>query len=100
MLGLKGLSTDIAITDLRSTMLERPSTSAVFGRHVKDARQEARMTQGELAERAGLEQQYVSLIERGSQNVTIDTASRLAAALERELWTLLGPDPSLNPEES
>jgi hypothetical protein len=40
----------------------------------------------------GLKQQYISLIESGSQNVTLETASTLAFALDQELWAMLGPD--------
>jgi transcriptional regulator with XRE-family HTH domain len=63
--------------------------SAIFGRNVRHARLAARISQGDLAQQAGLKQQYVSLIESGRQNVTIDTAVRLAAALRLELWTML-----------
>lgn len=44
-------------------------TSAIFGRNLRRARLRARLTQGDLARRTGLKQQYISLIESGSQNV-------------------------------
>ena len=51
---------------------------AIFGANLKAARLKAGLTQGELAERAGLLQQYVSLVETGKQNVTLTTAKALA----------------------
>ena len=47
---------------------------AVFAASLKAARLEQGLTQEELAERAGLLQQYVSRIEQGKQNVTLTTA--------------------------
>jgi transcriptional regulator with XRE-family HTH domain len=63
--------------------------SRLFGRNLRHARLQANLTQLGLAKRAGLRQQYVSLIEKGTQNVTIDVATKLALALQCELWTLL-----------
>ena len=63
--------------------------SHLFGRNLRRARLQANLTQLGLAKRAGLRQQYVSLIEKGTQNVTIDVATKLALALQCELWTLL-----------
>ena len=60
-----------------------------FGQNVRNARLLAGWTQGALAERAGLSQQYISLIESGMQNVTLDTAEIIASALSCELWALL-----------
>ena len=49
----------------------------------------ARLTRSELAERTGLKQQYISLIESG---VTLETAALIASALGCELWAMLkGP---------
>jgi DNA-binding XRE family transcriptional regulator len=68
------------------------TTSATFGRNLRRLRLNASITQGDLAQRVGLKQQYISLIESGSQNVTLETASTLAFALDQELWAMLGPD--------
>jgi transcriptional regulator with XRE-family HTH domain len=51
---------------------------AVFGANLKAARLKQGLTQAQLAERAGLLQQYVSLVESGKQNVTLTTAQALA----------------------
>jgi DNA-binding XRE family transcriptional regulator len=64
-------------------------TSAIFGQNLRRARLRARLTQGDLARRTGLKQQYISLIESGYQNVTILTADALASAVGRKLWTMV-----------
>jgi transcriptional regulator with XRE-family HTH domain len=75
--------------------LRKLKTSAIFGRNLRQARVQANLTQGELARRTGLKQQYISLIEGGSQDVELMTAVALASALGRELWTMLGTDNNL-----
>jgi DNA-binding XRE family transcriptional regulator len=47
-----------------------------------ERRRELNLTQKELAERAGVSQADVSKIERGRKSPTLDTYSRLAAALQ------------------
>jgi transcriptional regulator with XRE-family HTH domain len=42
-----------------------------------------------LAEQTGLTQQYVSLVEAGHQNVTIDTMAALARVIGRDVSALL-----------
>jgi transcriptional regulator with XRE-family HTH domain len=62
---------------------------AIFGANLKAARLKAGLTQGELAERAGLLQQYVSLVETGKQNVTLTTAKALADVVHQHVSDLL-----------
>jgi len=67
---------------------------AVFGTNLKAARLQQGLTQGQLAERAGLLQQYVSLIESGRQNVTLTTAQALARVVHQNVGEMLrGPAP-------
>ena len=49
------------------------------------AREEKRMSQRALAEALKTKQQTVSRIERGAQNVTIETLDKIAKALGRAL---------------
>ncbi len=44
-----------------------------------------RLTQKELAERMGCSQQYVSLILKGKENLTLETISKLEKVLGTEL---------------
>lgn len=52
---------------------------------ITKAREAEQMTQEELAEALKTKQQTVSRIERGAQNVTIETLDRIAKALGRDL---------------
>ncbi len=64
---------------------------ARFGANLKAGRQRMGLTQAQLAEAAGLLQQYISLVESGRQNVTIATANDLANVLNCDIRDLLGP---------
>ena len=50
----------------------------VLGRRLKTLRKRVALTQEELAERAGINPKYISGIERGRENPTLDTLLRLA----------------------
>ena len=52
---------------------------------ITKAREARKMTQRELAESLKTKQQTISRIERGAQNVTIETLDRIARALGRGL---------------
>lgn len=53
-----------------------------LGRQVLLRRKDLDLTQGELAEQAGISRNYVSLIERGeARNVSVNVLHELAAAL-------------------
>ena len=75
----------------------RSRTSAIFGRNLRRARLQASLTQSELARRTGLKQQYISLIESGTQNVKLLTAAALASAVGHELWTMVSIGNHLKP---
>lgn len=71
-----------------------PTATAVVivGANVRLARQRAGLTQAELAQRAGLGQPAISLIEAGQANPTVQTLQQLADALRRPLADLLKAD--------
>lgn len=58
-------------------------------RNVKKLRKQAAISQAELAQRANLTQRYVSIVENGSPNVTLDTVERIAKALDQAPEQLL-----------
>jgi transcriptional regulator with XRE-family HTH domain len=60
-----------------------------FGQQVKEARERQQMTQGQLAEKVGVHQAYISHIERGSFNTRIDTMAAIAVALDLRLGITL-----------
>lgn len=60
-----------------------------LGNRVRELRQERGWTQERLAEASGIHTTYISGVERGLRNVSIDNVHRLAVALEvsvRELF--------------
>ncbi|MCU1400563.1 MAG: family transcriptional regulator [Acidimicrobiales bacterium] len=58
----------------------RLASAAEFGRRLRVAREEAALSQMALAEKAGLHFTYVSSVERGERNVSLENILRLAAA--------------------
>lgn len=52
-----------------------------LGRRVREARLRLEINQEELADRAEVDRTYVSSVERGLRNVTLQTICRLAEAL-------------------
>jgi DNA-binding XRE family transcriptional regulator len=69
---------------------EAARLAELFGRNLRDARAAARLTQAQLAERAGITQQYVSRVESGRQNLTLSTMTALARMVGRDVVSLLG----------
>lgn len=60
-----------------------------FGRAVRARRQTLKISQEELAERAGLHRTYISDIERGARNVSLLNIQAIAQALETTSSILL-----------
>ena len=61
----------------------------VFARNLRSARQTRGISQERLAELAGLHRTYVSSVERGQRNISIDNIERLARALATTADTLV-----------
>lgn len=55
---------------------------ARFGSNVRKLREAKNWTQEKLAEKADLDQTYISGIERGERNLTILSVAKLATALK------------------
>ena len=69
-----------------------PSRSApdIFPERLRAAREKRGLTQGELAERAGLQPSAISHFETGTRKPSFDNLRRLADALEATTDYLLG----------
>jgi DNA-binding XRE family transcriptional regulator len=65
----------------------------VFGENLKAARLKCGLKQSELAERTGLTQQYLSLIETGHQNLTLKTMMALAQVVGGNVSDMLRHSP-------
>lgn len=62
----------------------------VFAANLRNLRQARGISQERLAELAGLHRTYVSSVERGARNISIDNIARLAKALDVSPEKLLG----------
>lgn len=67
------------MTDIRS----------IFGKHLRKLREERKLTQEELADRAGMHFTYIGQIERGVRNPSLINLHKLAKALKIEGGKLL-----------
>jgi transcriptional regulator with XRE-family HTH domain len=63
----------------------------IFGRNVRRLREEAGLSQEQLAFEAGMKRGYLSDLERGVRNPTIRALARLATALSADPQSLLAP---------
>ena len=59
-----------------------------FGQVVRRLRTEKGFSQEDLASKSGLHRTYIGSVERGEKTVTINTAYKLAKALQIDLSTL------------
>lgn len=72
-----------------------------LGTRLRARRQGAGLTLAEVAERCGLSLQYVSNLERGRGNPTLDALRSLASALDTTVTALLGDrEESFDPFEA
>lgn len=62
-----------------------------FGLAVREQRKQSDVSQEELAMRIGADQAYVSRIEAGRMNVTLETMEQIAVALHVDPSDLLKP---------
>jgi len=70
--------------------LKREQTiSERFGQVVKVVRERQGISQEKLAELADIDRTYVSMIERGKRQPTLEVASRIASALSMRLSEII-----------
>jgi transcriptional regulator with XRE-family HTH domain len=67
----------------------KKSARQIFGINLRRHREELRLSQEDLAEKADLHRTYIGSVERGERNVSIDNMERLAAAVSRTIAELL-----------
>jgi DNA-binding XRE family transcriptional regulator len=56
---------------------EEKAQMFIVSEMLKEARKEAKMTQGQLAEKAGTKKSYISKIENGKGNIQLSTLIRI-----------------------
>ena len=70
-----------------------PSPRVALGVRVRELREALTLSQEAFAHKAGLDRTYVSGVERGRRNPTLDVLYRLADALEVEVRALFPGKP-------
>lgn len=63
-----------------------------LGEKIKEFRQNKKLSQKTLGERAGMSQQMIAQYESGKRQPKIETLKRIANALEIELWEIVDLD--------
>lgn len=63
----------------------KPDIAVRFGRAVRKSRLEQKISQEKLAERCNLHRTYISDIEHGKRNVSLENIERIVTALEKPL---------------
>jgi transcriptional regulator with XRE-family HTH domain len=81
-----------------------PSVRTRVAKNVARIRNELKLSLNEMEERTGIDRGYIGAIERGNQNITVDTLSNLAVAYgvppedlirDRDTFTVSAETPSL-----
>jgi len=62
------------------------TTKKLIGARIKNLRESRKLTQEALAERMNINTVYLSNIERGMANPTLDMLIRISEGLEVEMW--------------
>lgn len=70
-------------------MAQRSQAHAALGRAIRDFRSRSRISQEDLAHRAGMHRTYLGGIERGERNPSYTNILRVADALDVDAWELL-----------
>ncbi len=64
------------------------NTKKLVGIRLKELRKKKKLSQEELSEKADISSKYLSRIERGTENPTLDMLIKLSHALEVEMWEM------------
>jgi transcriptional regulator with XRE-family HTH domain len=60
----------------------------LVGNRIRQLRKEARLTQSDLADKAGLSTNFIALLEKGKRSASIDTLFRIAQVLRIDMRTM------------
>lgn len=63
---------------------------AIFGKRLRELREAKGVSQESLAHEAGLDRTYISSVERGQRNISLENIERLAEALGVKVRDLFG----------
>lgn len=60
----------------------------IFIKNMKKYRNQKKLSQEDLASKAGLHRTYISSVERGQRNISLENIEKIAKALEIEVYKL------------
>ena len=60
-----------------------------FGKRVREERIKQKLSQEELAEKAGVHRTYIGMIERAEKNITLQNIEKIAKALKIPIDNLM-----------
>lgn len=63
-------------------------TKELIGNRIKELRKKRGLSQEQLSEKAEITPNYLSRVERGTENPTLDMFIKLAKALEVDMWEM------------
>ena len=69
--------------------IPRPIYRRKLGDAIRGRRKDRKLSQEKLAERADVHRNYIGLIERGEQNITIESLVKVAKALKCKVMDLV-----------
>lgn len=78
-------------------MAQRSAAHAALGRAIRDFRGQRKISQEDLAHRAGMHRTYLGGIERGERNPSYTNLLKVAEALELDAWELIRRANELEP---
>jgi transcriptional regulator with XRE-family HTH domain len=61
----------------------------LIGKRIQELRKKQKLSQEQVAERAGINSNYVSRIERGMENPTLDMLLKISESLHVGIWEML-----------
>src|SRR4030066_711898 len=64
------------------------NTKGLIGRRIQELRKRSGLSQEKVAEKADINPHYLSRIECGKENPTLDMLIKLSNALEVEMWEM------------
>ena len=69
--------------------MEKVPILVLFGNNVQQIRKAKKLSQEQLAEKAGLHRTYIGMIERAEKNITLRNIEKIASALQTDITSLL-----------
>ena len=69
----------------KEELKEKENNLKAFGLRIRELRKRANLTQLELAEKVGLSNNFIGMVERGERNTSVDKIFKLAKAFDIKL---------------